>query len=72
MQHLSVLAGVSILGHTVFCSDTVFCVPPSPPFYLGTISLNIAYHAGKIHADDIAWSIAELKITFKKKKRQGM
>lgn len=55
MQHLSVLARVSVLGHTGFCSDTVFCfVFFFPLFYLGTISLNIAYHAGKTHADDIA------------------
>lgn len=69
MQHLSVIAGSLLLGHKVFFSDTVFCSPPLP-FYLGILSLNIAYHAGKIHADGIAWSSAELKITCLKKKNK--
>lgn len=64
MQHLSVIAGVSVLGHKVFFSDTVFCFPP-PSFLF--IPLNIAHHAGKTHADGLAWSIAELKITCLKK-----
>lgn len=67
MQHLSVIAGVSVLGHKVFFSDTVFCFPP-PSFLF--ISLNIAYHAGKIHAGGIAWSITELKITCLKKEKK--